>query len=251
MGSNIPSHQPERRNVMSRIRIPVREETPAASQPVLDKVEKMLGFVPNLQRLMSISPAALTGWAGLMGQLSTTLDVKTRDGIALAVSEADGCNYCLAAHSYIAHNLAKIDTDEIAINREGKSSDPKRQAAIMFAKRLIETAGKVSDEDFESVREAGWSDANIIEIIALSAQFLLTNFVNNAVQTPIDFPAVEGAKSKAAGRQCSRLKHPRRRPSRGGAAFFSPAPTTEFYHRRTKDHEARNHPRRAARHSAR
>ena len=183
---------------MSRIKIPTRAEAPEASQPVLEKVNKMLGFVPNLQRLMSISPAALTGWAGLMGSLSTTLDVKTRDGIALAVSEADGCNYCLAAHSYIASNLAKIDADEIAINREGRSNDPKRQAAIMFAKRLIETSGKVSDEEFDAVRKAGWSDANIIEMIALTAQFLLTNFVNNAVQTPIDFPAVEGAKSKAA-----------------------------------------------------
>src|SRR6201990_1574181 len=183
---------------MSRIKIPVREETPAASQPVLDKVEKMLGFVPNLQRLMSISPAALAGWAGLMGQLSTTLDLKTRDGIALAISEADGCNYCLAAHSYTARNLAKIDTDEIAINREGKSADPKRQAAITFAKRLIESAGKVSDEEFEAVRKAGWTDANIIEIIALTAQFVLTNFINNAVKTPIDFPVVAGAKSRAA-----------------------------------------------------
>jgi uncharacterized peroxidase-related enzyme len=183
---------------MPRIKIPLREETPEASRSVLDKVEKTLGFVPNLQRLMSISPAALSGWAGLMGQLSTTLDVKTRDGIALVVSEADGCNYCLAAHSYIAHNLAKIETDEIAMNREGKSSDPKRQAAIIFAKRLIETAGKVSDDEFESVRQAGWSDANVIEMIALTAQFMLTNFVNNAVQTPIDFPAVEGAKSQAA-----------------------------------------------------
>ena len=182
----------------SRIRIPVREETPEASQPVLDKVEKMLGFVPNLQRLMSISPAALTGWANLMGSLSTTLDVKTRDGIALAVSEADGCDYCLAAHSYIAHSLAKIDPDEISINREGKSGDPKRQAAITFAKRLIETAGKVSDEEFEAVRKAGWTDANIIEMIALTAQFLLTNFVNNAVQTPIDFPSVPLAKPRAA-----------------------------------------------------
>src|SRR6202012_3717134 len=109
---------------MSRIKIPTREEAPEASQLVLDKVEKTLGFVPNLQRLMAISPPALSGWAGLMGSLSTTLDIKTRDGIALAVSEADGCNYCLAAHSYIASNLAKIDADEIAINREGKSNDP-------------------------------------------------------------------------------------------------------------------------------
>jgi uncharacterized peroxidase-related enzyme len=173
---------------MPRIKIPTREEAPEASQQVLENVNKMLGFVPNLQRLMSISPAALTGWAGLMGALSKTLDVKTRDGIALAVSEADGCNYCLAAHSYIAGKLAKIDADEIAINREGKSNDPKRQAAIQFAKRLIETSGKVSDAEFAAVRDAGWSDANIIEMIALTAQFLLTNFVNNAVQTPIDFP---------------------------------------------------------------
>ena len=137
---------------MPRIAIPGRDDAPAESQSILDNVNKMLGFVPNLQRLMSISPNALTGWAALMGSLSKTLDVKTRDGIALAVSEADGCDYCLAAHSYIAHNLAKIDASEIAINREGKSSDPKRQAAIMFAKRLIETAGKVSDQEFESVR---------------------------------------------------------------------------------------------------
>jgi len=183
---------------MSRIKILSREEVPEASQPVLEKVGKMLGFVPNLHRLMAISPPALTGRAGLMGSLSTTLDVKTRDGIALAVSEADGCNYCLAAHAYIARNLAKVDENEIAINREGRSADPKRQAAIMFAKRLIEAAGKISDEEFEAVRKAGWSDANIIEIIALTAQFLLTNFVNNAVQTPIDFPAVPIAKPKAA-----------------------------------------------------
>jgi uncharacterized peroxidase-related enzyme len=180
---------------MSRIRIPTQEEAPEASQPVLENVKKMLGFVPNLQRLMSISPPALTGWAGLMGALSKTLDVKTRDGIALAVSEADGCNYCLAAHTFIAGNLAKVDAEEIAINREGRSSDPKRQAAIQFAKRLIETSGKVSAEEFASVRNAGWSDSNIVEIIALTAQFLLTNFMNNAVQTPIDFPATAPAKA--------------------------------------------------------
>ena len=69
---------------MSRIAIPGRDDAPAESQPILDNVNKMLGFVPNLQRLMSISPNALGGWAGLMRSLSKTLDVKTRDGIALA-----------------------------------------------------------------------------------------------------------------------------------------------------------------------
>ncbi|MDY0885894.1 carboxymuconolactone decarboxylase family protein [Dongia soli] len=180
---------------MSRIAIPGRDEAPAESQQILDNVNKLLGFVPNLHRLMSISPNALAGWASLMSSLSKTLDIKTRDGIALAISEVDGCDYCLAAHSYISTNLAKITPEEISLNREGRSSDPKRQAAIAFAKALIERRGKVSDEEFTAVKAAGWTDANIVEMIALSAQFLLTNFMNNAIQTPVDFPEVAPAKS--------------------------------------------------------
>jgi alkylhydroperoxidase family enzyme len=88
----------------------------------------------------------------------------------------------------------KIPPDEIARNREGCSSDPRRQAAVAFAKALIETHGKVSDAQFAAVRETGRTDANIVEMIALTAQFLLTNFMNNAVQTPIDFPEVSPAK---------------------------------------------------------
>jgi len=194
-------HQPkivcglQKEDQMPRIAIPKREDAPTESKPILDNVDKMLGFVPNLHRLMSISPNALSGWATLMGSLAKTLDVKTRDGIALAVSEADGCDYCLAAHSFIAGNLAKNPADEIELNREGRSSDPKRQAAVVFAKALIETRGKVSDAQFAGVRDAGWTDANIVEMIALTAQFPLTNFVNNAVQTPIDFPEVSPAKA--------------------------------------------------------
>ncbi len=182
---------------MPRITIPTLDETPAESGAILENVKKMLGFVPNLQRLMSISPNALAGWASLMGHLAKTLDVKTRDGIALAVSQADECDYCLSAHSFISTNLAKIPAEEIALNRRGQSSDPKRQAAVAFAKALIEKHGKVSDEDFAAVKAAGWTDANVIEMIGLSAQFLLTNFVNNAIQTPIDFPEVAPARAAA------------------------------------------------------
>lgn len=180
---------------MPRIAIPGRDDAPAESQAILDNVNKMLGFVPNLQRLISISPNTLGGWASLMGSLSKTLDVKTRGGIALAVSEANGCDYCLAAHSHISTNLAKISPEEIALNRQGRSGDPKRQAALAFAKALIEARGRVSDAQFAAVKDAGWTDANIVEMIALTAQFLLTNFMNNAVQTPIDFPKVSHTKA--------------------------------------------------------
>ena len=140
---------------MSRIAILGRDDAPAECEAIVDNVNKMLGFVPNLQRLMSISPSALGCWAHLMGSLSKTLDVKTRDGIALAVSEADGCDYCLAAHSYVSTNLAKIPPEEIALNRQGRSGDPKRQAAVAFAKALIEARGRVSDAQFAAVKDAG------------------------------------------------------------------------------------------------
>lgn len=180
---------------MSRIAIPSRGKAPAAPQPTLNAVYKQLGFVPNLHRLMSISPAGLAGWVGLQGALSKTLDIKTRDGIALAVSEANGCNYCLSAHSYVASNFAQMSPEEIALNRQGRSSDPKRGAAVQFAKKLIETRGSVADADLAAVREAGLADPQIIEIVALSAQFLLTNFMNNVADTDIDFPAVSPAEA--------------------------------------------------------
>jgi uncharacterized peroxidase-related enzyme len=182
---------------MSRMAIPARDEAPDQAKPILDAVAKQLGFVPNLHRLMSLSQAALAGWVGLQSQLMTVLDAKTRDAIALAVSEADECDYCLAAHSYIAENFAKMSPGEIAQNREGRSSDPRRGAAARFAKTLIETRGHVSDESIGDLRTAGFSDAQIVEIIALSAQFLLTNFMNNVARTEIDFPRIRPARSAA------------------------------------------------------
>lgn len=180
---------------MSRFPTPTRDDAPEASRPLLDAVYKQLGFVPNLHRLMSLSPAVLAGFVGLQGPLSKTLDIKTRDAIALAVSEADGCNYCIAAHSYIAANFAKMSPEEIALNRQGSSKDPKRAAAARFAKVLIDTRGHVGEAEVSAVRAADFSDANIVEIVALCAQFLMTNFINNVADTPVDFPAIDGVQA--------------------------------------------------------
>ena len=180
---------------MARIKVPDDHKSSREVRAVLDTVYNRLGFVPNMHKVMSLSPAALTGWAGLLGALSKTLDVKTRDAIGLAVSEVSSCNYCLSAHSYMASTFSKISPEEIAANRKGQSSDPKRNAAVGFSQSLIKNRGKVSDADFKAVRLAGYSDQEIIEIIALSAQFLLTNFINNAVETSNDFPIVHPAGS--------------------------------------------------------
>jgi uncharacterized peroxidase-related enzyme len=178
---------------VSRISIPAREAAPAASQPLLDAVQKQLGVVPNLFRLVALSPAALQGYLGLSGALTKALDVKTRERIALAVAQVNGCDYCLSAHTYLGLNLAKLDTAEVALNRKGASGDARADAAVHFAATITRTRGKVGEADIAAVRAAGYSDAQIVEIVAVVAENVLTNFLNNVAETDIDFPIVRAA----------------------------------------------------------
>jgi uncharacterized peroxidase-related enzyme len=141
------------------------------------------------------SPIAFNAWANLLGSLSKALDVKTRDSIGLAVSEVNGCNYCLTVHSFTAQHMAKLPNEEIILARKGRASDPKRDAAVQFARKVIENRGQVSEADLNAVRDAGYTDANAMEIVALVAMYSLTNFINNVFDPERDFPAVAPAGS--------------------------------------------------------
>ena len=184
---------------MSRIQTPASIQTaPATARPLLEAVKKQLGMVPNLFRVVANSPAALEGYLGLNGALAKGgLDARTRERIALAVAEVDGCNYCLSAHSYIGKNLAKLDDAEIQASRNGSSRDPKAAAAVRFAVKIVRARGHVSDADLAEVRSAGFDDAQLIEIVAHVALNILTNYVNEVAGTDIDFPAVAPARAAA------------------------------------------------------
>jgi uncharacterized peroxidase-related enzyme len=180
---------------MSRTAALTPEQVPAASKPTLDAFTKNLGFTPNMMAAFAQSPIAFNAWATLLGSLSKALDVKTRDSIGLAVSEVNGCNYCLSVHSLTAEHMAKLPADEIILARKGHATDPKRDAAVQFARKVIETRGQVGDADLQEVRDVGYTDANIMEIISLVAMYSLTNFFNNAFDHEKDFPAVPPAGS--------------------------------------------------------
>ena len=126
---------------MSRLTISLRDEVPAEAKPLLDSVEEQLGVVPNLYRLVATSPAALGGLLGLHTALGRTLDAKTRERIALAIAQANACDYCLSAHTYLGLNVAKIDEAEIALNRAGHSADATADAAVVFARKVLEARG--------------------------------------------------------------------------------------------------------------
>ena len=178
---------------MSRLPIPDFDTAPDASKPILEAVHKQLGVVPNMFRLIAASPAALEGFAGNNAALAKTLDVKTRERIALAVAQVNGCDYCLSAHTYLGLNLAKLTPEEVARNRRGQSGDAKADIAVRFAAKVVRERGQVSDSDIAELREAGYADGQIVEIVAVAAENVFTNLLNNVARTDIDFPAVTAA----------------------------------------------------------
>ncbi|MGA2843423.1 MAG: carboxymuconolactone decarboxylase family protein [Steroidobacteraceae bacterium] len=172
------------------------DAAPAASRPLLEAAKKRLGSVPNLYRLVANSPAALEGFLNLSGSLDKgTLPAPMRERIALAVAEIDGSNYCLSAHSIFGKNRAKLDESEINANRDGRSNDPKADAAVMFAAKIARERGHISDADIRNVKEAGYDDAQVIEIVGHVALNVFTNYINLVAQTDIDFPVVTARKA--------------------------------------------------------
>lgn len=176
---------------MSRITIPTDEQTLEASKPLLAAVKQQLGVVPNLMKLVGLSPAALEGYLSLNGALNKgTLSAALRERIALAIAQYNGCEYCLSAHTYLGLHVAKLGEADIAAARDHHSSDPKVAAALQFAYRVAAERGRVSDADLATLRQAGYGEAEIVEIVLVVALNVLTNYINNVAQTDIDFPKV-------------------------------------------------------------
>lgn len=162
---------------------------------LLDGVRTKLGMVPNMMRTMASAPAVLEGYLQLSASLGRgSLPAKTREQIALAVSEANGCDYCLAAHSAIGR-MAGLTSDQIRDSRLGTSVDPKTDALIRFARRIVDARGRVSDHELEEVRAAGFGDAAIAEVVAAVALMTFTNYFNLVADTELDFPRVSAVSS--------------------------------------------------------
>jgi uncharacterized peroxidase-related enzyme len=182
---------------MSRIPTPATvADAPEKSRPLLEAVGKQLGVVPNMFRLIATSPQALEGYLGLSGALGRgALPAATRERIALTVAEANGCDYCLSAHTYLGRNLAHLDDAEITANRNGASNDLKADAAVRFAAAVTRARGHIAEADLTAVRAAGYTDAQVIEIVQHVALNIWTNYLNVVFATDIDFPLVQARKA--------------------------------------------------------
>lgn len=176
---------------MSRISIPTVETSLEASKPLLAAVQQQLGVVPNLMKLVGHSPAALEGYLSLNGALNKgKLNAALRERIALTVAQYNGCDYCLSAHTYLGLNVAKLSEADIAAAREHHNDDARTAAALHFAYRVVAERGRVTDTDLAALRQAGYDEASVVEIVLVVALNVLTNYINNVAQTDIDFPKV-------------------------------------------------------------
>jgi len=175
---------------MQKITAIKHEESTGKTKELLDGVNAKLGFVPNMMATMASSPAVLEGYLNFSGALGHSLNAKLREQIALTVAEINGCGYCAAAHSAIG-KMVGLDEHSVEDARRASSHDSKIDAALKFAKALVISRGKVTQNDFEAVKTAGFSEKEISEIVANVALNVFTNYFNETANTVVDFPAVE------------------------------------------------------------
>lgn len=165
------------------------ETATGRTRELLDAVNEKYGMVPNLIRTMANSPAALEGYLAFGQALdNTSLPTKLREQIALTVSEANDCGYCVAAHCAIGKSAGLSDT-EVNDARQSSSPDSKVEAALQFARQLVENRGWANDEELQRLRRAGYGDAQIAEIVAVVAWKTFANYFNHVAGTEVDFPA--------------------------------------------------------------
>jgi uncharacterized peroxidase-related enzyme len=176
--------------IVSRINPVDRHTSDERLRKTFDAIQKQLGVVPNMMRTMAHSPAALDAYLAFGAALRKgLLPPALQEQIALAVAEANACDYCLSAHSALGR-AAGLSSDDVVASREGRASDSQAAAALQFARAIIERRGAATAQDIERVRAAGFGDGEITEIIAHVGLNVFTNYFNRAVHTEIDFPIV-------------------------------------------------------------
>ena len=176
---------------MSRINVIEHKSANEEQKLLLDAIQSQLGMVPNFLKVFANSPSALRAFLGLHGIAGEgSLDPQTRERIALALAQQNTCEYCLSAHTAIGCK-AGLNGSEIEANRAGTSQDAKAAAAVKFAKSLAEHSGEVTTAEILDVRNAGYSESDIVEIITHVGMNILTNILGKASRVDIDFPKVE------------------------------------------------------------
>ena len=173
---------------MPRINPVTIEDAPEAARPVMEQIKAKFGRVPNIFATLARSPAALKTLTGIFAALEEgALSGKAHEAIALRMGQIHGCKYCTAAHSAKAKMAGATPQEAIGF-RKGQSDDPRIQALLTLAETMVDSRGRLDDPEVQAARDAGLTDADLLETVAIVACNTLTNYVNALVLTEVDFP---------------------------------------------------------------
>ena len=175
---------------MTRINPLTIENAQPASARILTQVKAKIGMVPNMYGAIAQSPAVLAAYLAFSEAMGgSVISAALREQLSLVSAGVNGCDYCASAHTLMGKG-AGVDADELTRNLSGESSDAKTQAALTFAKAIIDKRGWADDADLEVVRNAGYSQEEIVENIGVVSINLFTNYLNHIAEVEIDLPIV-------------------------------------------------------------
>lgn len=174
---------------MSKFTIHDLESAPEASRPSLEAANKKFGFIPNVLRVQAESPSLIKGYMTLSGIFGETgLSPAEQQTILLAASVENECHYCTAAHTGAALG-AKVDPDDVNAIRAGEAlSDKKLDALVSLTRKIVKERGWLKEDDLEPFMEAGYSRADVMNVILGIAVKTMTHYANHMADTPLDAP---------------------------------------------------------------
>jgi len=164
------------------------ETASETSWQLLQEVQEVYGFMPNLYKVFAESPVALSSYMHIMHQLSEhgALSPQEQQLVMLAVSEANRCEYCVAAHSTVAE-MAKVPEKTVNALRDGQDpEDPKEEALVNFARSAVQHQGWIPDRDREAFLQAGYTTRHVLDVLSILALKTLSNYTNHLAETPLD-----------------------------------------------------------------
>ncbi len=176
---------------MSKIQVPTRDQVDSKSQEIFDDLNKKLGTVPNLYATIGHSSNALSSYLAFSGaQANGSFNAKEREAVSLAVSETNGCGYCVAAHTTLGKMNGFSEEETIAL-RDGSIEDEKLRVLSRLAISITENRGQADPELLSAFFELGYDEKALIDLTALVADKFFTNIVGRLTGIPIDFPEAQ------------------------------------------------------------
>jgi uncharacterized peroxidase-related enzyme len=165
---------------VSWLRVPAEEDAPAGVQELYDKANEKLGFVPNVLRVYALRPRHLELWNAFYDDLmrgESALTREQREMIAVVVSTVNRCHYCIVSHSAYLRRLTgdPMLVEQLRTNYKYADLEPRERAMLDFAVKLTEQSAACTEADIEALREAGWTDEDVMDIAEVAAMFNFTN----------------------------------------------------------------------------